>query len=117
MSKADRAHWDLEDVDFGGGGQYTGTPLRIVESLYRLGYPELAWDILARCTKWTEHFPTIPQEVFGDNPRSPEVEMPLELDAGSTMGAIVFGVFGLRPHVDGSLEVSPPTTRSWARPK
>ncbi len=107
MSKADRAHWDLEDVDFGGGGQYTGTPLRIVESLYRLGYPELAWDILARCTKWTEHFPTIPQEVFGDNPRSPEVEMPLELDAGSTMGAIVFGVFGLRPHLDGSLGVAP----------
>jgi hypothetical protein len=107
MSKADRAHWDLEDVDFGGGGQYTGEPLRIVESLYRLGYPELAWDILARCTQWTEHFPTIPQEVFGDNPRSPEVEMPLELDAGSTMGAIVFGVFGLRPHVDGSLDVSP----------
>jgi hypothetical protein len=107
MSKADRAHWDLEDVDFGGGGQYTGQPLRIVESLYRLGHPELAWDILSRCIQWTKYFPLIPQEVFADNPRVPEVEMPLELDAASAMGAIVFGVFGLRPHVDGTLDVAP----------
>ncbi len=101
ISKADRVHWDLEDVDWGGGGQYTGEPLRLVESLYRLGYSELAWDLLNRCTLWTKNFPIIPQEVFGDNPRSPEVEMPLELDAGSAMGAVVFGVFGLRPHLDG----------------
>lgn len=107
MSKADRDHWDLEDVDFGGGGQYTGQPLRIVESLYRSGHAELAWDILSRCTQWTKYFPLIPQEVFADNPRVPEVEMPLELDAASAMGAIVFGVFGLRPHVDGTLDVAP----------
>ena len=107
MSKADRVHWDLEDADFGGGGQYVGTPLRIVESLYRLGYSELAWDILNRCTRWADHFPIIPQEVFTDSPRSPEAEMPLEISAGSAMGAIVFGVFGLHPRVDGSLIVSP----------
>lgn len=107
ISKADRVHWDLEDVDFGGGGQYTGETLRVIESLYRLRYPELAWDLLARCTKWPEYFPLIPQEIFADNPRSPEVEMPVELDAGSIMGAVVFGVFGLHPHADGSLEVSP----------
>jgi hypothetical protein len=107
ISKADRVHWDLEDVDWGGGGQYTGEPLRLVETLYRLGDSELAWDLLNRCTKWTKYFPVIQQEVFGDNPRSPEVEMGLELDAGSTMGAVVFGVFGLHPHQDGSLTVSP----------
>ena len=33
--------------------------------------------------------------------------MPLELAAGSGMGAVVFGVFGLRPHRDGSLDVDP----------
>jgi hypothetical protein len=107
ISKADREHWDLEDVDWGGGGQYTGEPLRLAESLYRLGYPELAWDILARCTKWTKYFPTIPQEVFADNPRSPEVEMPLEIATASGVQAVVFGVFGLRPHLDGTLAVSP----------
>jgi hypothetical protein len=33
--------------------------------------------------------------------------MPLEIAAGSAMGAVVFGVFGLRPHLDGALTVSP----------
>jgi hypothetical protein len=107
ISKADRVHWDLEDVDWGGGGQYTGEPLRLAESLYRLGYPELAWDILRRCTKWTLYFPYITQEIFADTPRSPEVEMPLEIAAGSGVQAVIFGVFGLRPHLDGTLVVSP----------
>ncbi|MBZ5561961.1 MAG: hypothetical protein LAP13_06020 [Acidobacteriia bacterium] len=108
ISKSDRVHWDLEDVDWGGGGQYTGMPLRIAESLYRLGYPELAWNILSRCTRWSGSFPYIPQEMFADFLRSPEVvEMPLEIAAGSGVQAIVFGVFGFRPQIDGSLDVSP----------
>jgi hypothetical protein len=107
ISKADRVHWDLEDVDWGGGGQYAGEPLRMVESLYRSGHAELAWDILSRCTKWTEHFPYIPQEIFADYFRSPEVEMPLEISAASGVQAILFGTFGLRPHLDGSLAIAP----------
>jgi hypothetical protein len=107
ISKADRVHWDLEDVDFGGGGQYTGEPLRLAESLYRLGHAELGWEILSRCSKWAEHFPYIPQEIFADNFRSPEVEMPLEIAPGSGVQAVIFGTFGLRPHIDGSLSVSP----------
>ena len=107
ISLADRVHWDIEDVDWGGGGQYTGEPLRLAESMYRLGHADLAWDILNRCTKWTEHFPYIPQEIFADYFRSPEVEMPLEIAAGSGVQAVIFGTFGLRPHVDGSLGVSP----------
>lgn len=107
ISKADRIHWDLEDVDWGGGGQYTGEPLRLAETMYRLGRPELAWDILNRCTKWTEHFPYITQEIFADYFRSPEVEMPLEIAAGSGVQAVIFGVFGFRPQIDGSLAVAP----------
>jgi len=107
ISKADRTHWDLEDVDWGGGGQYAGEPLRVAESLYRLGYPETAWDILARCTRWTNHFPYIPQEIFADSPRYPEVEMPVDISAGGGVQAILFGVFGLRPHKNGSLDIAP----------
>jgi hypothetical protein len=107
ISKADRVHWDLEDVDWGGGGQYTGMPLRIAESLYRLGDAELAWDILARCARWTKWYPYIPQEIFADFPGYPEVEMPVEIAAGSGAQAILFGVFGLRPSMDGSLEIQP----------
>ncbi len=107
ISKADRTHWDLEDVDWGGGGQYAGKPFRIAESLYRLGYAETAWDILARCTRWTNHFPYIPQEIFADSPRYPEVEMPIALSAGTGVQAVLFGVFGLRPHQNGSLDITP----------
>ncbi len=107
ISKSDLIHWDLEDVDWGGGGQYAGKPLRIAESLYRLGYAETAWDVLSRCTRWTKHFPYVPQEIFADNAEYPKVEMPLELSAGSGVQAVLFGTFGLRPHVDGSLDISP----------
>jgi glycogen debranching enzyme len=107
ISKADLVHWDLEDVDWGGGGQYTGEPFRLAESLYRLGYAETGWDILARCTRWTKHFPYIPQEIFGDFPGYPKVEMPVALASGSAVQAVLFGVFGLQPQMDGSLTVSP----------
>jgi Mannosylglycerate hydrolase MGH1-like glycoside hydrolase domain len=107
ISKTDHAHWDQEDADFGGGGQYAGMPLRIAESLYRLGYGELAWDILARCTRWANHFPYIPQSIFTDFPGNTQVEMPLELSAANGVQAILFGAFGLRPQNNGSLEISP----------
>lgn len=108
VSKVDRIHWDLEDVDWGGGGQYTGMPLRVAESLFRLGYPELGWNVLARCLPWARAYPYLPQEIFADFLRSPEVvEMPLEIAGGSGVHAILFGVFGLRPQLDGSLTIAP----------
>jgi hypothetical protein len=107
ISRRDEVHWDREDVDWGGGGQYTGMPLRIAESLYRLNHPELAWNILARCMKWTRMYPYITQEIFGDNAANPEVEMPVEICAASGAQAILFGTFGLRPGMDGVLEIAP----------
>ena len=71
------------------------------------GHAELAWDILNRCTKMDGTLSVHPQEIFADYFRSPEVEMELELDAGSGVQAVVFGTFGLRPHADGSLSVAP----------
>ncbi len=107
ISKSDQIHWDREDADFGGGGQYAGEPLRISESLYRIGNSELAWDILSRCVRWAQYYPYIPQSIFTDHPGNTQVEMPLEISAGSGVQAILFGVFGLRPHQNGSLDISP----------
>lgn len=107
ISKEDQIHWDREDADFGGGGQYAGEPLRISESLYRLGHSELAWDILSRCLRWAQYFPYIPQSIFTDFRGNTQVEMPLELSAGSGVQAILFGTFGLQPHQNGSLDISP----------
>jgi len=108
VSKSDETHWDWMDEDWGGGGQYTGMPLRIAETLYGLGYRELGWDILARCARWTEHYPYLPQDAFTDYVGDlDEEDMPLEIAAGSGAQAILFGVFGLHPGMDGSLEISP----------
>jgi hypothetical protein len=108
IAKSDDVHWDLMDEDWGGGGQYTGMPLRIAETLYRLGYSELGWNILARCARWTERYPYLPQDAFTDSIGDlDEEDMPLEIAAGSGAQAILFGVFGLRPTMDGSLAISP----------
>jgi hypothetical protein len=108
VSKRDGTHWDLMDTDWGGGGQYAGMPLRIAESLYRLGHSELAWNILSRCKRWMQKYPYIPQDVFTDDLIDLDDEdMPLEIASGSGVHAVLFGVFGLRPRNDGGLEVSP----------
>jgi hypothetical protein len=108
IAKSDDSHWDLMDEDWGGGGQYTGMPLRIAETLYRLGYSELGWNILERCARWTEKYPYLPQDAFTDSIADlDEEDMPLEIAAGSGAQAILFGVFGLRPAMDGSLAISP----------
>jgi hypothetical protein len=107
IAKSDERHWDLMDADWGGGGQYTGMPLRIAETLYRLGYSELGWDILARCGRWTERFPYLPQDAYTDYFGEIPEDMPLEIAAGSGVQAILFGIFGLRPQMDGSLQISP----------
>lgn len=108
IAKQDTVHWDLMDSDWGGGGQYTGMPLRIAESLYRAGYAELGWNILSRCMKWTERYPYIPQDVFMDEILDlKDDDMPLEIASGSAAQAVLFGVFGLRPAMDGTLTISP----------
>jgi len=107
IAKSDEKHWELMDMDWGGGGQYTGMPLRIAETLYRLGYSELGWNILARCGLWTERYPYIPQDAFTDFFGEIPEDMPLEIAAGSGVQAILFGIFGLRPAMDGSLQISP----------
>lgn len=107
ISPRDEVHFDREDVDWGGGGQYVGMPLRIAEALYLQGHPETAWRVLSRCLRWTEAFPYFPQEIFADRLEVPAVEMPLELSAGSGVQAVIHGVFGLRLQGDGTLEVAP----------
>ncbi len=107
ISKSDQTHWDREDADFGGGGQYAGEPLRLAESLYHLGKSELAWNVLSRCLRWAEYSPYIPQSMFTDFPGHTQVEMDLEISAGSGVQAILFGVFGLRPQQDNSLNIFP----------
>ena len=118
ISKRDETHWDLMDEDWGGGGQYTGVPLRIAETLYRLGHGELAWNILSRCTRWTERYPYIPQDAFTDYPNDlDEEDMPLEIASGSGVQAILSGLSACGRRWTASSKSPPPTIRNWARRK
>ena len=109
ISLSDRDHWDMEDCDWGGGGQYVGQPLRIADSLYACGEAERAWQLLSRCTQWVEHFPYFPQTIYGDVLKLQEhqIDWPLQISSGAGAQAVIGGVFGLKPQFDGSLDIRP----------
>ena len=109
ISLADRDHWDMEDCDWGGGGQYVGQTLKIAGNLYAVGEAERAWGLLSRATHWVERFPYFPQTIYGDELKLQEhqVDWPLQISAGAGAQAVIGGVFGLRPQFDGSLLVRP----------
>ena len=109
ISKADRIHFDREDCDWGGGGQYVGQPLKIVGNLFRMGAASTSWNLLKRCIRWTERFPYFPQTIYGDvlELQPHQVDWPLQLSAGAGAQAIINGVFGFQPQDDGSIIIAP----------
>lgn len=107
VSRHDRVHWDRDDADWGGGGQYTGMPLRIAQSLWELGDGASAWDVLRRCLTWVDAFPVIPQEISVDALATLDLEQGAEIAAGAGAQAIIFGLFGIQPLANGDLRVAP----------
>jgi hypothetical protein len=109
IARSDDTHYDREDCDWSGGGQYVGMSTRIAESLFRIGERALAWDILNRCTRWTERFPYWPQTIYADELalQAHQADWPLQLSGGGGIQAVVAGVFGVRPRIDGTLEFQP----------
>ena len=114
IALSDEEHWDMEDCDWGGGGQYVGQPLSIAESLYRMEEPERAWDVLSRCLLWVDRFPYFPQTIYTEELAMQDHERgwSLQISAGAGAQAIIHGVFGLMPQDDGSLVVRPNYNKS-----
>ena len=109
ISLSDRDHWDMEDCDWGGGGQYVGQTLKIAGSLYACGEAERAWHLLSRATQWVERFPYFPQTIYGDELKlqDHQVDWPLQISAGAGAQTVIGGVFGLEPQINGSLRIRP----------
>ena len=109
ISLSDRDHWDMEDCDWGGGGQYVGQTLKIAGSLYACGEADRAWHVLSRATQWVERFPYFPQTIYGDELKLQEhqIDWPLQISAGAGAQTVIGGVFGLEPQFDGSLKIRP----------
>ena len=107
LSKTDIAY-DQVDIDNGGGGSYTSFPPQIAERLYKAGQPAAAENILKRILWWGDRVP-----YWGDSFVANHVEYrkdtPLQNTIGGTAGAqcIIFGMFGVRAEIDGSLRIDP----------
>lgn len=107
IARTDELHYDFEDPDFGGGGQYPGMTLQIIQSLYTLGHSEKAFDILKRCIRWCEGFPYFPQEVYAEKLAHPLSEQYIEVCAGGGAQDIIYGSFGVRINEEGECTIKP----------
>jgi hypothetical protein len=107
ISKRDTIHWDRIDADFGGGGQYVGMTLRIALNLFKNGYPLEGFEILKRFSKYTDHFPYLTHNPWSDKMFQDQSSMALQISAGAGIEAIISGIFGVRPNVNGDIEFNP----------
>ena len=107
ISRQNRVNWDRVDTDWGGGGTYTGTSMQLVRNLYQTGMGQLAWTILHRFTQFVDYFPYICQNYRADEPFQDESSQPMAICAGAGVEAILFGLFGLSPQIDGTLDIHP----------
>ena len=107
MSKLDIAY-DQDDIDNGGGGICTHFTNQICAQLYEMGYSELASNILRRILWWGTRLPYMGDSCAANMMQNRD-DTPLQGDISSVSGAqmIFFYAFGITPHFDGTITISP----------
>jgi len=104
ISKAD-IRYELNDLDWSGGGTYVGCGPVMAIDLYHSGRASEAWNVLRRILWWAEVLPYYPQIVRSRRPGYCERERPTCIAGGSATEAVIFGIFGLRYELDGSASI------------